>query len=44
MDAEKKKPILLGIVVVCLVLAGGITYFKTAKGPDGCRLDKKRRR
>lgn len=34
MDAEKKKPILLGIVVVCLVVAGGITLFRTVGGSD----------
>jgi len=28
MDAEKKKPIMIGIIVVCLVVAGGITYFR----------------
>ena len=28
MDADKKKPIMIGIIVVCLILAGGITYFR----------------
>jgi hypothetical protein len=31
MDAEKKKPILIGIIVACLILAGGV-YFMTAGG------------
>ena len=34
MDAEKKKPIMLGIAIVCLVLAGGITYFRLAGHKD----------
>ncbi len=34
MDAEKKKPIMLGIAIVCLVLAGGITYFRLAGESD----------
>ncbi len=34
MDADKKKPIMLGIAIVCIVLAGGITYFRMAGGSD----------
>jgi DNA-directed RNA polymerase subunit M/transcription elongation factor TFIIS len=34
MDAEKKKPIMLGIAIVCLLLAGGITYFRLAGNTD----------
>lgn len=34
MDTEKKKPILLGIIVVCLVVAGGITLFRTVGSSD----------
>ncbi len=34
MDAEKKKRIMLVITIVCLVLAGGITYFRLAGTKD----------
>ena len=34
MDAEKKKPILIGLAIVCLVLAGGITYFRLTGSSD----------
>jgi hypothetical protein len=34
MDAEKKKPIMIGIAIVCLVLAGGITYYRLAGNTD----------
>jgi DNA-directed RNA polymerase subunit M/transcription elongation factor TFIIS len=34
MDAGKKKPIMLGIAIVCLVLAGGITYLRLAGNPN----------
>jgi predicted RNA-binding Zn-ribbon protein involved in translation (DUF1610 family) len=34
MEESKKKPIMIGIIVVCLVLAGAITYI-TSSGEEG---------
>lgn len=34
MDAEKKKFILIGIIVVCLIAAAGIAYFGTVGGSE----------
>ena len=35
MEDSKKKSVLLGIVVACFVLAGGIAFFTMSKGPGG---------
>ena len=32
MEASKKKPIMVGVIVVCVVLAGAITYMNRPKG------------
>jgi hypothetical protein len=35
MEDSKKKPIMIGVIVVCLALAGGITYMSRAKDSGG---------
>lgn len=35
MEEGKKKAIMIGVVVVCLVLAGTITYFRTVGAQEG---------
>jgi DNA-directed RNA polymerase subunit RPC12/RpoP len=35
MDESKKKPILIGVIVGCLVLAGAITFFTRSGGGGG---------
>lgn len=35
MEEEKKKPIMIGIIVGCLVLAGAITFFTRSGGGGG---------
>ena len=39
MDAEKKKPIMIAIVIGCLVLAGAITFFTSDSSRPGGRSE-----
>ena len=41
MEDSKKKPIMIGVVVACLVLAGVITFMRSSGSPGG--LDKMQR-
>ncbi len=34
MEEGKKKPIMIGVIVACLILAGAITYFRTVGGQE----------